>query len=415
MTMVLLLAGPSAAQVPAGSVDCGNGNYCPAGNACLLGGQCAPRVGVLPGSSRTSSGGWCPPGLRENRFAAGKCIPNAHRVRRRYGLLPSRNALRRQRQVLRWAAANRAGVRRRQVLCRRNLCLHQSLHRPPNPAGLRKRRRLQQGLRLSVSELLRDGGPPANPADVCGTRDYRAAAGRRTTTVAGLRRSCRFHPDATCRTWLRLRPARTDRSVPGPPWRFRRFSKRPARRWTAGQRKLFGRVCNRRWRRADQAAPVPKRPDEPAERKPRRLVQPRPRQARRLTTPKRNSHQAGGECCQCCGGEVDELRKALEAERKRTLLTSEERDLNRETIATLEKNLRAAEARQRTGTQRSARPRRRVAGGCPAMPSGRHPRHADGAQPAQRRSHSKPHSFRLAMTDVLRSPWRKQPFVQMPE
>jgi hypothetical protein len=45
--------------------------------------------------------------------------------------------------------------------------------------------------------------------------------------------------------------------------------------------------------------------------------------------------------------EVDDLRKALEAERKRVVLTNEERDLNRETIKTLEVKLREAEARQR--------------------------------------------------------------------
>jgi hypothetical protein len=45
--------------------------------------------------------------------------------------------------------------------------------------------------------------------------------------------------------------------------------------------------------------------------------------------------------------EVDELRKALDVERKRVLSTAEERDLNRELIASLEKNLHEAEARQR--------------------------------------------------------------------
>ena len=45
--------------------------------------------------------------------------------------------------------------------------------------------------------------------------------------------------------------------------------------------------------------------------------------------------------------EVDELRKALDVERKRVLSTGEERDLNRELIARLEKVLREAEARQR--------------------------------------------------------------------
>jgi hypothetical protein len=43
--------------------------------------------------------------------------------------------------------------------------------------------------------------------------------------------------------------------------------------------------------------------------------------------------------------EVEELRKALQSEHQRVLLTDEERDLNRETIAALEKNLRAAEAK----------------------------------------------------------------------
>jgi hypothetical protein len=45
--------------------------------------------------------------------------------------------------------------------------------------------------------------------------------------------------------------------------------------------------------------------------------------------------------------DVDELRKSLAAERSRVLQTNEERDLNRETIKALEKNLANAEARQR--------------------------------------------------------------------
>ncbi len=45
--------------------------------------------------------------------------------------------------------------------------------------------------------------------------------------------------------------------------------------------------------------------------------------------------------------EADELRKALDVERKRVLSTAEERDLNRALIASLEKNLREAEAKQR--------------------------------------------------------------------
>ncbi|MCX7366117.1 MAG: hypothetical protein NTV97_30470 [Alphaproteobacteria bacterium] len=45
--------------------------------------------------------------------------------------------------------------------------------------------------------------------------------------------------------------------------------------------------------------------------------------------------------------EVAELRNSLEAEGKRVVQTSEERDLNRETIKALEKKLREAEANQR--------------------------------------------------------------------
>ncbi|MFI5002702.1 MAG: hypothetical protein ACHQK9_22680 [Reyranellales bacterium] len=45
--------------------------------------------------------------------------------------------------------------------------------------------------------------------------------------------------------------------------------------------------------------------------------------------------------------DVDEMRKALEAERKRVVATSEERDLNGETIKALEQRLRGAEAIQR--------------------------------------------------------------------
>jgi peptidoglycan hydrolase-like protein with peptidoglycan-binding domain len=43
--------------------------------------------------------------------------------------------------------------------------------------------------------------------------------------------------------------------------------------------------------------------------------------------------------------EVEELRKGLEAERKRVVMTNEERELNQETIKKLEKNLKNAEAR----------------------------------------------------------------------
>ena len=61
-------------------------------------------------------------------------------------------------------------------------------------------------------------------------------------------------------------------------------------------------------------------------------------------------------------GEVDELRKALEVERTRVLLTDEERDLSHATIRTLEKNLRDAEARQgeRDAALKEAQEARRI-------------------------------------------------------
>lgn len=56
-------------------VDCGNGHYCPAGNACLIGGQCGVMVDKLPGSTQTSTGDWCEPGLRESTVRRGTCVP----------------------------------------------------------------------------------------------------------------------------------------------------------------------------------------------------------------------------------------------------------------------------------------------------------------------------------------------------
>ena len=76
MAMVLL-ASPASAQ-SAGAVSCGNGYYCPAGNSCLQGGLCGPNVNASPGSTRTSTGGWCDPGFREHRYRPGACLPNSY-------------------------------------------------------------------------------------------------------------------------------------------------------------------------------------------------------------------------------------------------------------------------------------------------------------------------------------------------
>jgi hypothetical protein len=71
LAALLLWALPAAAQ----RVDCGNGNWCPEGNACLTGGMCAERTSTMPpGSTRLASGNYGMPGERQNRFAADKCI-----------------------------------------------------------------------------------------------------------------------------------------------------------------------------------------------------------------------------------------------------------------------------------------------------------------------------------------------------
>src|SRR5262245_27409322 len=53
LSAALLLATQLLAQ-SSGTVDCGNGSYCPAGNACLVGGLCARMVDAVPGAVRTS-------------------------------------------------------------------------------------------------------------------------------------------------------------------------------------------------------------------------------------------------------------------------------------------------------------------------------------------------------------------------
>jgi hypothetical protein len=69
-----LLAVPALAQ----NVSCGNGYYCPPLNACLLNGLCGRLVDRLPGSSKTSTGEWCEPGLREHQYEKGRCTPTSY-------------------------------------------------------------------------------------------------------------------------------------------------------------------------------------------------------------------------------------------------------------------------------------------------------------------------------------------------
>jgi hypothetical protein len=73
---VMLAMGADAQQ--RGARDCGNGYYCPAGNACLVGGLCGPEVDRAPGSVRISDGTYCDPGFREHRYRPGTCVPGSY-------------------------------------------------------------------------------------------------------------------------------------------------------------------------------------------------------------------------------------------------------------------------------------------------------------------------------------------------
>lgn len=69
-----ILAATQASAQPRGSKDCGNGFYCPPGNACLVGGLCAREIDRVAGSTRTSTGQYCDPGLREHTYKKGECV-----------------------------------------------------------------------------------------------------------------------------------------------------------------------------------------------------------------------------------------------------------------------------------------------------------------------------------------------------
>jgi hypothetical protein len=60
------------------AVDCGNGNYCPAGHACLIGGTCGYLIDVPRGATRTSNGGFCEPGYVEHQYRPGTCAPTSY-------------------------------------------------------------------------------------------------------------------------------------------------------------------------------------------------------------------------------------------------------------------------------------------------------------------------------------------------
>ena len=65
-------------QAGAQNVACGNGMFCPRGNACLTGGLCARVVDAAPGSIKISNGTYCDPGFRESTFTPGKCVPPSY-------------------------------------------------------------------------------------------------------------------------------------------------------------------------------------------------------------------------------------------------------------------------------------------------------------------------------------------------
>ena len=76
--MAMLAIAPFATKAVGqqrGPVDCGNGFYCPAGNACLVGGLCAREADAPPGAVRLANGLWCDPGFREHEYRPGHCRP----------------------------------------------------------------------------------------------------------------------------------------------------------------------------------------------------------------------------------------------------------------------------------------------------------------------------------------------------
>jgi hypothetical protein len=72
--IIFVLAAPTGAGA---QEDCGNGKFCPAGYACLLGGSCAPWIDAPPGSTRLANGLWCDPGFRKHAFVD-KCSPSTY-------------------------------------------------------------------------------------------------------------------------------------------------------------------------------------------------------------------------------------------------------------------------------------------------------------------------------------------------
>lgn len=77
-TLLVLVASISFVSTASARVDCGNGKYCPPGNACLKDDQCGVIVEAPPGSFKTQSGTWCEPGYREHRYKPGACMPTGY-------------------------------------------------------------------------------------------------------------------------------------------------------------------------------------------------------------------------------------------------------------------------------------------------------------------------------------------------
>jgi hypothetical protein len=73
MLLAAMAAGPAYAQE-----DCGNGSYCPKGQACLTDGTCARILQAPPGGVRTANGQWCDRGFREHRYLPNTCSPESY-------------------------------------------------------------------------------------------------------------------------------------------------------------------------------------------------------------------------------------------------------------------------------------------------------------------------------------------------
>ena len=153
---LLLAAAPAAAQNSV--TDCGDGYHCPAGHACLLGGQCGRLVDAVPGSVRTSTGQWCDPGFREATVRPGSCMPGSYTECTNGLICPSGTQCSEDGQC-----TGRPDVRQCALRRRPHLLEPRHLHEHRLLPGLRQRHDLLEGGVLRVSQGLRAGGAGTGP------------------------------------------------------------------------------------------------------------------------------------------------------------------------------------------------------------------------------------------------------------